>query len=95
MANLAWFESLSQEDQDLISQAAIDACAYQNENFVTYTEGMLDTLKEKGMIVTEFDKASAAEACKGVWLQAYEKIGGGDAAKGEEIVNRIAGGEFR
>ena len=25
----------------------------------------------------------------------YEKIGGGDAAKGEEIVNRIAGGEFR
>ena len=95
MANLTWFESLSQEDQDLIAQAAIDACAYQNEYFVTYTEGMLDALKEKGMTVTEFDKASAAEACKGVWLQAYEKIGGGDAAKGEEIVNRIAGGEFR
>ena len=55
---------------------------------------MLDTLKEKGMIVTEFDKASAAEACKGVWELAYEKIGG-DAAKGEEIVNRIAGGKFR
>lgn len=95
MANLTWFESLSQEDQDLIAQAAIDACAYQNEYFVTYTEGMLDALKEKGMVVTEFDKASAAEACKGVWAQAYEKIGGGDAAKGEEIVNRIAGGEFR
>lgn len=95
MANLTWFESLSQEDQDLIAQAAIDACAYQNEYFVTYTEGMLDALKEKGMIVTEFDKESAAEACKGVWGLAYEKIGGGDAAKGEEIVNRIAGGEFR
>ena len=52
-------------------------------------------LKEKGMIVTEFDKSSAAEACKSVWELAYEKIGGGDAAKGEEIVNRIAGGEFR
>ena len=56
---------------------------------------MLDALKEKGMIVTEFDKASAAEACKSVWELAYEKIGGGDAAKGEEIVTRIAGGEFR
>ena len=95
MANLAWFESLSQEDQDLIAQAAIDACAYQNEYFVEYTAGMLDTLKEKGMIVTEFDKASASEACKVVWDQAYEKIGGGDAAKGEEIVARIANGEFR
>ena len=95
MANLSWFESLPKEDQELIAQASIDACAYQNEYFVTYTEGMLDALKEKGMIVTEFDKASAAEACKGVWELAYEKIGGGDAAKGEEIVNRIAGGEFR
>ena len=95
MANLSWFESLPKEDQELIAQAAIDACTYQNEYFVTYTEGMLDALKDKGMIVTEFDKESAAEACKGVWALAYEKIGGGDAAKGAEIVTRIANGEFR
>lgn len=96
MANLDWFNSLPAADQELIAQAAIDACAFQNEYYVEYSAKMLDALKEKGMeVVEDFDSAAAAEACASVWTDFYGEIGGGDAALGEEIVNRISGGEFR
>lgn len=93
--NLDFFNSLSAEDQELIQQCSIDACAYQNEYFAEYTEKMLTTLQEKGMEVSEFDKAAAQEATKGIWVDYYEMIGSGDAAAGEEIVTRIASGEFQ
>ena len=96
MANLAWFESLDPADQELIQQAAIEACAYQNEYYVEYSSKMLQALKDEGMqVVEDFDSAAAAQACTSVWTDFYGEIGGGDAALGEEIVNRISGGEFR
>ena len=55
---------------------------------------MLDALKEKGMEICEFDKAGAIEKTSAIWPDYYDMIGSGDAAAGEEIVNRIAGGEF-
>lgn len=93
--NLDFFNSLSAEDQALIQECSIEACEYQNEYFVEYTDKMLTTLQEKGMEVSEFDKAAAQEATKGIWADYYEMIGDGDAAHGEEIVTRIASGEFQ
>jgi len=93
--NLDYFNSLPDDLQELIQECAIDACQYQNDYFVEYTAKMLDALKEKGMEVSEFDKAAAQEATKGIWAEYYDMIGDGDAAAGEEIVNRIVSGEFQ
>ena len=93
--NLDFFNSLPEDLQTIIAEASAEACAYQNEYYVEYTNKMLDTLKEKGMQVSEFDKAAAQEATSVIWPDYYEMIGSGDAAKGEEIVNRIASGEFQ
>ena len=92
--NLDFYNSLPADLQEIIAQASIDACQYQNEYFVEYTAKMLDALKEKGMEICEFDKQSAIECTKTIWPDYYDMIGSGDAAAGEEIVNRIAGGEF-
>lgn len=93
--NLDFFNSLPEDLQTIVQECAVEACEYQNNYFVEYTTKMLDVLKEKGMEVSEFDKAAAQEATKGIWVDYYEMIGNGDKAAGEEIVNRIAGGEFR
>lgn len=95
IVNLDFYNSLPEDLQTLIQECSIEACAYQNEYYVDYTAKMLDVLKEKGMEVSEFDKAAAQEATKGIWADYYDMIGNGDKAAGEEIVNRIAGGEFR
>lgn len=93
--NLDFYNGLPEDLQTLIQECSIEACEYQNEYFVEYTAKMLDTLKEKGMEVSDFDKAAAQEATKGIWADYYDMIGDGDAAAGEAIVTRIAGGEFR
>ena len=93
--NLDFFNSLPEDLQTIIAECSAEACAYQNEYFAEYTAKMLDTLKEKGMQVSEFDKAAAQEATSVIWPDYYEMIGSGDAAKGEEIVTRIASGEFQ
>ena len=92
--NLDFYNSLPADLQEIIAQASIDACAYQNEYFVEYTAKMLDALKAEGMEVSEFDKEGAIAATSTIWPNYYDMIGSGDAAAGEEIVNRIAGGEF-
>jgi len=93
--NLDFFNSLPEDLQTIIAECSIEACEFQNEYFAEYTAKMLDTLKEKGMEVSEFDKAAAQDATSVIWPDYYEMIGSGDAAKGEEIVNRIASGEFQ
>jgi tripartite ATP-independent transporter DctP family solute receptor len=93
--NLDFFNSLPADLQEIIAQASIDACNYQNEYFVEYTAKMLTALQEKGMEVVEFDKPSAQAATSTIWPDYYEMIGSGDAAAGEAIVNRIASGEFQ
>ena len=92
--NLDFYNSLPADLQEIIAQASIDACAYQNEYFVEYTAKMLDALKAEGMEVTEFDKEGAIAATSTIWPNYYDMIGSGDPAAGEQIVNRIAGGEF-
>lgn len=93
--NLDFFNSLPEDLQTIVQECSIEACEYQNNYFVEYTAKMLDALKEKGMQVSDFDKAAAQEATKGIWVDYYEMIGNGDKAAGEKIVNRIAGGEFQ
>ncbi len=93
--NLDFFNSLPEDLQQIIAQCSVDACAYQNEYYKEYTEKMLDALIEKGMNVSEFDKEAAIKATSAIWPNYFKLIGGGDAAEGEKIVNRIAGGEFR
>lgn len=93
--NLDFYNSLPEDLQTLVQECSIEACEYQNEYFVEYTAKMLDVLKEKGMEVSDFDKVSAQEATKGIWADYYNMIGNGDAVAGEEIVSRIASGEFK
>lgn len=88
--NKDFYDGLPADLQTVISEAAVEACQYQREQVEIYTASMLDTLKEQGFEVCEFDKTEAMKLAEDVWPEFYETIGSGDAAYGEELVQTIA-----
>ncbi|MDD3139875.1 MAG: DctP family TRAP transporter solute-binding subunit [Lachnospiraceae bacterium] len=88
--NLEFYKSLPEDLQQLISDAAIEACQYQREESAAYIGSMLEKLKERGFEVDEFDKTKAMKLAESVWPDFYEQIGSGDAVEGEKMVQAIA-----
>lgn len=93
IASDAWWQGLSQEHQDIISQAATEAAAIQRAALVDYELEMLRVLEERGMQVNEVSDESKNEfievGLSEIYPSYYGVLGGGDAALGEELVRSI------
>ncbi|MCH8551902.1 MAG: DctP family TRAP transporter solute-binding subunit [Natronospirillum sp.] len=93
IASEAWWQGLSEEHQDIISQAATEAAAIQRAALVDYELEMLRVLEERGMQINEVSDESKNEfievGLSEIYPSYYEVLGGGDAALGEELVRSI------
>lgn len=87
------WQSLSEEDQQAFMDAATVAKDYKNEYYADETDQAIADLKASGMEVVEADPGFADEFYTlmeaEVYPEFYDEIGGGDAAKGEQIVADI------
>ena len=72
------FDGLTADQQAAVQKAAAEACTYQREQAADFNSSKIDDLKKNGMIITDVDTSSFAEACKSV----YEKY---DKTYGDEI----------
>jgi len=76
--NLEKFESFPKDIQEALTEAALEASAYERQYFTDMTEKTLNMLeKEKGVIVTRNpDKQAMFEATKHLYEQYEETVGG-------------------
>ncbi|MCU6710580.1 TRAP transporter substrate-binding protein [Paenibacillus sp. J5C_2022] len=86
-----YFQSLPKELQDALVKAGKEASQLERDRFDQLMEDDIKFLEEKGMerLGKPEDIDQWIELGRSVWPQAYESIGGGSAAKGEEIVNEV------
>ncbi len=93
LINESIWASMSEEDQEVFRSAAAEMVEFKNDYYAEETEAALAELKENGMQVTEPDasfKNEFSEIMKSqVYPDFYEEIGGGDAAKGEQLIQQI------
>lgn len=81
--NLDRFNTLTEEQQQIIQQAATDATLYQRDLSIEKEQQFLDELAERGMeINTDVDKAAFQEAIQPVW-------DGYIAEYGDELITQI------
>lgn len=84
LINEDFYQSLSEEFQQLISECAMDACLYQRQLMEEYDAMGREMMLEHGMeIVDDFDYDYFTPIGKALWPEYYEMIGNGDAALGE------------
>ena len=88
----AW-EQLRESDQQALQEGAEIMKEFKNAYYEDEDEQAREELEERGMTVSEstseFDEALQERMQAEVWPQFYEQIGGGNAARGEEIVDEI------
>lgn len=93
MINDDVWETIPEEDQNVILEAAAEAEDFKNTYYVEETQQALDDLTELGMEINEPDPEFNEEFTQlmidEVYPQFYDQIGGGDAAEGERIVEEI------
>ena len=91
--NLNFYNSLPEDVQKIIDDAAIEAVLFEREVCEEYNADIVDNLAEEGMQVNELTEEGKAEfirlAQEKVWPQFYEQIGGGDEAAGKAIVDQV------
>ena len=83
-----FFQSLPKKDQELLIQAGLDARDYERNLSIEGDKVTEAKLAEKGMVVTHPDKAGFVAAVKPVYASAAKGIGGGNAAKGQKLIDR-------
>jgi tripartite ATP-independent transporter DctP family solute receptor len=64
-----FYQSLPKNVQKAIDQSAAELEPWQRQMVIEDTKGTYDTLKEKGMIIKEFDTTELREAVKPVWVE--------------------------
>ncbi|USQ79205.1 TRAP transporter substrate-binding protein [Ornithinimicrobium faecis] len=93
LINETIWSSMSDEDQQVFRDAAEEMVDFKNDYYASETETALAELEESGMQITEPDasfKTELGELMQAeVYPEFYDEIGGGDAAKGEQIVQQI------
>lgn len=93
LINESIWASMTEEDQQVFRDAAAEMVKFKNDYYAAETEAALAELEENGMEINEPDpsfKTELGELMKAkVYPQFYDEIGGGDAAKGEELVQQI------
>jgi TRAP-type C4-dicarboxylate transport system substrate-binding protein len=87
------WQKIPPEDQEIFLEAAKKLQTFKNDYYARENPKMIDELKSKGMEVNEvsaqFKEQFAALMQEKVYPEFYDEIGGGDAAKGREIVEEI------
>lgn len=79
VCNSAWLEGLSSEMQELVKQAAIDACDMERSWLKENENGWLNAMEENGMTIVreaDIDYDSFKEAVKDIYDEYAEKVGG-------------------
>ncbi|MCE8018761.1 DctP family TRAP transporter solute-binding subunit [Halomonas sp. MCCC 1A11036] len=90
IAGESWWQSLSEEHQEILSQAAIEASHIQRSALADYEVEMRRVLEENGMSINEVSKDEFIQAgLRKIYPSYYETLGGGDAAVGESLVQAI------
>jgi len=90
IASEAWWQSLDEEHQMIIHQAAVEASSIQRNALVDYEVEMQSVLASNGMQINEVDKDAFIEAAfENIYPSYYELLGGGDASRGEELIRTI------
>lgn len=87
--NEDYYQSMPDDLQKIISDAAVESCQYQRECLADYTTSMLGKLKEQGFEVVDFDKSYFQKVSEDLWPDFYETIGNGDAEEGKWLVESI------
>ena len=64
-----FYQSLPRNVQKAIDDSAAELEPWQRQMVITDSEGVFDTLREKGMTVMEFDTTELREAVKPVWVE--------------------------
>lgn len=92
LVNTEKFKKLSEEDQQIVLDAAKEASIYNNETNVSLKEELLTKLKEHGMNINEvseeFKKNFKAIMEEKVYPEFYDDIGG-TKEKGKQIIEEI------
>lgn len=93
LINEGIWASMSEADQQVFRDAAAEMVEFKNDYYAAETEAALAELEQNGMEVIEPDpsfKDEFAELMQAeVYPEFYDEIGGGDAAKGEQLVQQI------
>lgn len=74
MASLTWWNGLKPEQQKIIAEAALESQEYQRKTIAGQEADGIKFLKEKGVTVSEVDKAAFAEATKEVSKAIADKV---------------------
>jgi tripartite ATP-independent transporter DctP family solute receptor len=72
-----FYEKLSPELQQVLTKAAMEAGDYQSELTIKVNTKNLQDLKDKGMVVTEINRAEFARATKDAWKEFEPLFGKG------------------
>jgi tripartite ATP-independent transporter DctP family solute receptor len=86
-----YFQGLPKDLQDALVKAGKDATQAERERFDEFNKQDIQYLKDNGMeflgLPTDYDQW--VEKGRSIWPEAYKTIGGGDEAKGKEIVDSL------
>ena len=75
VANLDWWNSLSDDQRDIISRAASEAGWYQRGASVVADEALVSVLESEGAVITYPDTQPFIDATAGVYDQWQEQMG--------------------
>lgn len=90
IASENWWQTLDDEHQDILAQAAVEASNIQRDALVEYELEMRSVLEEQGMQINEVEKDAFIEAALAkIYPSFYETLGGGDSSRGEELIQAI------
>lgn len=90
IASENWWQTLGEEHQEILALAAVEASNIQRDALVEYELEMRNVLEEKGMQINEVEKDAFIEAAREkIYPSFYETLGGGDASRGEELIEAI------
>lgn len=88
ISEITW-QSLSPEQQKIITDAAAQARDYERELSLKADQELEAACAKEGMVITRPDKAPFAEAVAAVYTNpdVIKAIGGGDAAAGQKLID--------
>ncbi|WP_447043096.1 DctP family TRAP transporter solute-binding subunit [Vreelandella sp. H-I2] len=86
----SWWQTLDEEHQEILAQAAVEASNIQRDSLVEYELKMRSVLEENGMQINDVEKDAFIEAAfEEIYPSFYATLGSGDASRGEALIRAI------